>query len=120
MRILLIEDDAAMREVISKMLRGPDFEVAEASDIATAQTLIANAEPFEVALVDFWIGKDSAVPFLDYMNSRHPETSVILITGGGHGVSIETSMAIGDLSGAVRFLQKPFLKDELFRALKNL
>lgn len=118
MRLLLIEDDTEMQSIISGMLRKTEYEIVAASSIAEAKQRILDDGEFHVALVDFWIGAEHTVSLLDLLQSHRTNTPVIMITGGGHGVPIETSMAIGEISGAVHFLQKPFLKSELLAVLQ--
>jgi DNA-binding NtrC family response regulator len=118
MRLLLIEDDTEMQSIISGMLRKAEYEIVAASSIAEAEQHILGDLEFDVALVDFWIGAESSVSLLDLLQSHRASTPVIMITGGGHGVPIETSMAIGEVSGAVQFLQNPFLQSELLSVLQ--
>lgn len=118
MRILLIEDDTEMQAIISRMLLKTEYEIVVAGSIAEAEQRILDDGEYHAALVDFWIGSENSVPLLDLLQTHRPSTRMIVITGGGHGVPIETSMAVGEISGAVHFLQKPFLQSELLSVLK--
>jgi DNA-binding NtrC family response regulator len=118
--VLLIEDDSDLRQLLSKFLEDSDFDVVEAECFKTATEHLESSNTFAAALVDFWIGTDSAVPLLDMIRDKFPEMPVVLISGGGGNVTLETTRAVGEVSGALQFLQKPFKKAELIQVLTDL
>ena len=116
-RVLLIDDDLMIITLIEKILKGYDYELICHSSLDEAIASIHSLDALDIALVDFWLEGKNATPILDALNEKFPELPVILISGGGLGVSLETTAAIGDLSGTALFLQKPFTRKELLEAI---
>jgi len=116
-RILLVDDDPEIREIIAGFLSSTDFEVVEASDVETAQLELAKGVPFDLAILDFWLGKNHAVTIMDLVISKSYSIPVIIVSGGNGRMDLEKTEAISDISGAVMFLQKPFQKNDLLDAV---
>ncbi|KJZ20770.1 response regulator [Loktanella sp. S4079] len=118
--ILLIDDDPNISTLIVKMMDGSDYTVKVTSNEAEAVEFINSSENFDVALVDFWLGYDNATGLLDLLATKRPDVPAVLISGGDGKFSIESTHAVGQISGAVHFLQKPFRKNELMNILKSI
>jgi two-component system phosphate regulon response regulator OmpR len=116
-RILLVDDDPEIREIIAGFLSSTEFEVVEASDVETAQLELAKGAPFDLAILDFWLGKNHAVSIMDSVISKSYNIPVIIVSGGNGRMDLEKTEAISDISGAVMFLQKPFHKKDLLHAI---
>lgn len=117
--ILLVEDDPDIRAMITAMLGPSDYHITEADNISVAMHEISNGKSFDLAILDFWLGKDHAVEIMDAMRFQAPDLPVIIISGGNGSMDIEKTQAISDVSGAVKFLQKPFRKADLLAALAS-
>lgn len=116
-RILLVEDDAAVREFITEFLTSQGFGVVEASNVDTALRVLGAEGPFDLAVIDFWLEKATAIPIMDAIASQAGRIPVVAISGGNETIDMEAIQAITDISGAVTFLQKPFAKETLIDAV---
>jgi two-component system response regulator HydG len=107
-RILVIDDDAGVRESIERMLRGAGYTVQQ---VATGEEGIARtrAEPFDVVLSDMRMPGLSGVDVLTALRAAGSDAAFILMTGFG---TIDLAVEAMKL-GAVDFVQKPFFRDEL-------
>jgi DNA-binding NtrC family response regulator len=111
-RVLIIEDDAAMRDMLTVGLDTRDFEVvAKESAIAGLATLATG--PFDVVITDIHMQGTDGLELCRTLSASHPHLPVIVITGFG---SMDT--AISALrAGAVDFLAKPFELEALESAI---
>jgi response regulator RpfG family c-di-GMP phosphodiesterase len=106
---LLVDDDAALRELLRTTFEGFEVEVDEAANAAQAAERVAAARP-DVIVLDVMM---PGITGLEYCRSLKddPETKdvgVVLLTGSDGG-----SLAAADLAGADAFLAKPFSPLEL-------
>lgn len=108
-RILIVDDEEGMREVCSDSLEQiPDVTLVTCSDPKQALAHLAD-DDFDLLLTDIRMPGMTGVELLERARQHDPELPVIMITGFP---SVETAVASLKL-GAVDYLTKPFLPDEL-------
>ena len=101
--ILLVEDEADVREVLRKQLQNEGYEVIEAKTGGEALALVKESS-FDVLLADVMIPDLNGIELVQKVG--HLESSPVTIVMTGYG-SIE--MAVKAIkAGAFDFLQKPF------------
>ncbi len=107
-KILIIEDDPAMRLGMSHFLSSSGFVVKECDNGARAIEILKEYD-FDIVITDLRLpGKDGLL-ILKEIKSRHPHTGVIVITAFPE---IKTAVqAIKD--GAFDYIAKPFSNEEL-------
>jgi len=106
--ILLVDDDAAFRHVMSGELSRLGYEVTTASSGEEATQRVAGGEP-EVVLLDLRLPGMSGLEALKAINANAPGTEVIMLTGHG---SIDTAIEAIRI-GAFDYVVKPCPLDEL-------
>lgn len=117
--ILLVDDDPDIRALIATILSPMNANVIQASSVAEALTELSSDQPFDLAILDFWLGKQHAVSIMDSITATRPDLPIIMISGGNRTVDLEVTEAISKISGAVTFLQKPFQKATLIDAIAS-
>jgi DNA-binding NtrC family response regulator len=115
--ILLVEDDASVREAVAGALREEGYEVRVAAD---GQEAIDGFGPgTDLVIADLMMPKVDGRSLLRWVTQNHPETVVILMTG--YGTIPQAVEAIK--AGASAYLTKPLDPDELLvqvrKALDN-
>ena len=104
-RILVVDDDPAIRRVIARLLKGHYLSLA-----ATAAEALASArsETFDLALVDIHLGDADGDGYALCRSLReiHPHTEVILITGSVSHADEKLYRSL--VEDAFYFLFKPF------------
>ena len=110
--LLLVEDDAVLRERLARALRERGLEVIAAGDLATAQ-LAARGDPPELAVVDLRLPDGLGLDLVRELKAIDPTTRIVVLTGYG---SIATAVEAIKL-GAVNYLAKPVDADEILAAL---
>lgn len=102
-KILFVDDDPEMRELIVEFFRTEGYSVSEAQNGKDALTQIAQSE-FDAVITDLRMQEMDGLSLLREIHSHYPLLPVILITAFG---SIETAVeAIKE--GASNFVPKPF------------
>ena len=110
--LLLVDDDAPLRERLGRALtaRGLQVRTAGSAEEALAQAL---EDAPELAVVDLRLPGQTGLELLRDLKSLHPATRVWVLTGYG---SIATAVSATRM-GAEGYLAKPIDADELLAAL---
>src|SRR3954470_12061514 len=118
--ILIVDDEADIRDLVAGILEDEGFVTRTARDSDTALAEIANRRPHLVFL-DIWLqgSKLDGLQLLEQVKKDNPDLPVVMISGHGN---IETAVA-AIKRGAYDFIEKPFKTDRLIlvanRALEN-
>lgn len=112
--ILVVEDELAEREALSRVLRLEGYDVLTACDPVDAQRLADRA--VDLVISDLCMGRHSGIDFLCNWRQQRPYTPFILLTGFG---TVNTAVAAMK-SGADDFLTKPVDPVQLLGLIRNL
>jgi len=113
-RILIVDDDASVRDVISVLLQEEGYECRTASSAESALD-VAAAEAPPLVISDMKMPGRDGIWLLEAFRERYPETAVIMLTGYG-----DTEAAVDCLRrGAVDYLLKPPKLTDLIRAIER-
>ncbi len=110
--VLVVEDEAALRELIAESLEAQGFAVAQAADAADATERL-DGFAYDALVVDLRLPDADGMDVLDAALARYPEIKAVVMTGFG-GVE-EAVRAIK--RGAIDFLIKPFQLGQLAHVL---
>ncbi len=109
-KILIVEDEAPIRTLISFACAGAGFEVESCDSVIAAQALLDSQKP-DLVLLDYMLPEISGVEWLEKLRSdektRH--LPVIMLTARGS----ETDRVRGLDAGADDYIVKPFMPREL-------
>lgn len=115
MKILVIEDNADLREVIVRSLEKERYVVETAPDYATARTKVFIYE-YDCILLDIMLPDGNGLNLLRELSERGKRNNVIIISAKD---SIEDKVTGLDL-GADDYLAKPFHLAELHARIKSV
>lgn len=107
-RVLVVDDDAGVRESMARMLRAAGYTVQTAPSGEEGFDL-ARGDAFDVILSDMRMPGLSGLDILKKLRDVRVDASFIIMTGFG---TVDTAVEAMKL-GAVDFVQKPFFRDEL-------
>lgn len=118
-RILLVEDDPAVRRLVGRALRRSGFQVQEASGMEEAVSKATSAQPaLDLLVVDLMLPDGSGMELLEILRARDPDNRpprTVLMSG-----YTRDEVAAEILSNPeVRFLAKPFQLDELSAVVRD-
>ena len=108
--ILIVDDEADIRELIGGLLEDDGYETRGAADADGALNEIKARKP-SLVILDVWLqgSRLDGIELLDEFRKIDTEMPVIVISGHG---TIETAVAAIQ-KGAYDFLEKPFKSDKL-------
>ena len=107
-RILVIDDDTAVRESMERLLHGAGYTVQSAASGDDGLRL-ARSGGFDVILSDMRMPGLSGLDVLRQLRDSRVDSVFIMMTGFGTVATAVEAMQLG----AVDFVQKPFFRDEL-------
>jgi two-component system phosphate regulon response regulator PhoB len=113
--ILVVEDEAAIREMLNFSLGRAGFDVFEAADARQAQDMISQQVP-DLILLDWMLPGTSGVDLAQKLrhNARTRELPIILLTARGE----EENKIKGLDAGADDYVTKPFSTQELIARIR--
>ena len=114
--ILIVDDEADIRALMSGILRDEGYETREAGNSAEALAVIRARRPTLVVL-DIWLqgSEIDGLEILKIVKRETPTVPVVMISGHGN---IETAVASIKM-GAYDFIEKPFKSDRLLLVVER-
>lgn len=113
-RIMIVDDDLCMRQLIRDSLSGTKWSFRLCEDSREAMALLG-AEKFDIVITDLMMPHHDGIQVLERSLESNHDCMVILITGYG---SVESAVE-AIKKGAYDYLQKPFDPDELLLVVKR-
>jgi two-component system nitrogen regulation response regulator NtrX len=119
--ILVVDDEADIRELVAGILEDEGYVVRTAANADDAIAAITSRRP-QLVLLDIWLegSRLDGLALLDVIKADHADLPVVMISGHGN---IETAVA-AIKQGAYDFIEKPFNADRLVvvasRAIETL
>jgi two-component system, NtrC family, nitrogen regulation response regulator GlnG len=107
-RILVADDDASIRLVLSQALSKEGFEVRATGTVATLAKWIRDGEG-DAVITDVMMGDENVLDSLPRFTADRPKLPIVVISGRR---TIETAMGAAK-GGAYEYLPKPFDLEEL-------
>lgn len=115
-KILIIDDEAPIRQVMSASLKDEGFEVILAPDGSKGLEALRKEKP-TICFLDIWMpGAYDGMQVLSQAKSENCETEFIMISGHG---TIETAVKATKL-GAWDFIEKPLSMDKILIVISNV
>lgn len=112
--ILIIDDEASIRESLSGILSDEGFQTISAEDGQHGLSLLEE-EPVDLVLLDIWMPGLDGLEVLRKIKESQPELPVIMISGHG---TIETAVQATRM-GAYDFIEKPPSYDKIILSVNN-
>ena len=113
-KILIVDDERSLRDVLSIMLRRAGYDVTVASDGGEAIARIEK-ELFDLVITDLKMPKASGLDVLKAVKETSPDSVVLIITAFASAESAVEAMKLG----AYDYLPKPFQVDEVQLIIRN-
>ena len=112
-KILVVDDDTAMREMMALALGKEGFNVHPAASADEARHAVDSAT-FDLIVTDIYLGDGTGLELLEHCHEACPEAKVILVTAHG---TVETATSARRL-GVFDYLAKPFQIDTLVERVR--
>ncbi|MEQ1721599.1 MAG: sigma-54 dependent transcriptional regulator [Pseudobdellovibrio sp.] len=115
LKILIIDDESPIREVLSESLRDDGYEVMVAADGPSGLIVLKSFSP-DICFLDIWMPKMDGIEVLTQAVPLHTNTSFVMISGHG---TIETAVKATKI-GAWDFIEKPLSLDKVSIAIDHI
>jgi CheY-like chemotaxis protein len=112
-RLLLVDDDPAVREVTGLMLRELGCSVIEAGSGSEALVLLEQGVEIDIVAADVAMPGMNGPELVRQIRKRLPSIAVLLVTGYADPALVD------DAEGALVTLRKPFRQADLARAVER-
>jgi DNA-binding NtrC family response regulator len=113
--ILVVDDEDALRTVLSSELMNEGYEVRAASDGDEAITEIQKS-PFDLVLLDIKMPRMNGFEVLKFIKESHPKTKVVMLTGFADLKNAIESKKLG----ADDFVSKPYDLVDLLTTIERV
>ena len=115
-RVLIVDDNEGLREVIGILAHDHGFKAVEAADGLEGMRVIENENDFTVGIIDVKMPRMNGIALLEEVRRRNPNLKVVLITGA----DVESAMQAAHKDPNVVVLPKPFTFEALRKAAPEL
>lgn len=116
-KILVIDDDPSIRDMLQEVLGDEGYSVMAASDGLEALRMVKQSKP-DLIVTDIIMPEQDGVGVMLQLSKEHPEIKIIAISGGGR-ISPESYLYMAEKFGAVRTFAKPFDINEFLAAIRD-
>ncbi|MBV8777668.1 MAG: response regulator [Alphaproteobacteria bacterium] len=116
MKILVIDDDEALRRTIAKILRADGHEVLAAENGKRGMTLFCNEQP-QIVITDIIMPEQEGIETIVAMRRGNPGVRIIAISGGACAGEIDV-LKMAQLLGADDVIEKPFRAADLLERIR--
>lgn len=116
-KILIIDDEAAVRFTIEHVLTDAGFEIRTAGDGKEGMRMVGGFHP-DLVITDMIMPEKEGMETIMELRAKHPATKIIAITGGGRTGNADL-LEMAKMLGADGTLAKPFETDELTEMVRQ-
>ena len=117
--VLVVEDEEGVREVVGRMVERLGFEVISAEDgLAALEVLDRHYGSVSAVLLDLSMPRMGGHETFQHIRDRRPNLPVVLMSG--YTEQEAAAKLLDNANGAVGFLQKPFLPEDLTAVLRDI
>lgn len=113
-KVLIIEDEGDMCLLLNIMLNGDEMELDHVKTLAAAEEYLQNEKP-SVVIMDNKLPDGFGIDYIGTIKLKYPSLKIIMISGYD-GAAKDLALE----NGADTFLEKPFTKQQLYNAIKEL
>jgi len=113
--ILIVEDEAEMREVLDEYFVAQGYATLTAEDAVAARSLVAR-HPIDLALLDVNLPGEDGLSLARHLRERYARTAIVMLTGAGAVVDRIVGLEVG----ADDYVPKPFDPRELLARVKSV
>jgi putative nucleotidyltransferase with HDIG domain len=114
-RILVVDDEEAIREIVCSMLNNAGFQTRQAQSGVKALEVLNSSPEFELMLSDLMMAEMDGIVLLDRVKESFPDMPVIMVTAV-HDISVALAAI---RNGAYDYLLKPFEREHLLAMVRR-
>ncbi|MBI3503688.1 MAG: response regulator [Proteobacteria bacterium] len=114
-RLLVVDDEQGIREMLLEYFGRQGFDLAEAADAAAARALVPGFRP-DLVLLDLNMPGENGLSLARWLRETLPHTGIIMLTAASHTVDRVVGLEVG----ADDYVSKPFDLRELLARTRSV
>ena len=114
-RILVVDDEEPIREIISSMLSAAGYKTRQACSGMEALAVLNSSGEYELMLSDLMMAELDGIALLERAKEKYPDMPVIMVTAV-HDISVALAAI---RNGAYDYLLKPFEREQLLAMVRR-
>ena len=115
-RILVVDDEPQIREMLSMYFSSHGYNTVTAGDSTEAMRAVEESK-VDVAVLDIGLAEEDGLKLLEQLKAQHPDLHVIMLTGMGF---VEDLLQEAQQKGADGYVSKVLPLDELLTAIQRI
>jgi len=114
--ILIVDDEADIRELVAGILQDEGRDTRTAGDSDDALSAVAERRP-NLVFLDIWLrgSRLDGLQLLDCLKQQHPELPIVMISGHSNKETAVSAIK----RGAYDLIEKPFTTERLMMAMER-
>jgi CheY-like chemotaxis protein len=117
-RIMVVEDDKSVRELLREILKRAGHDVMAAGNGKEALSLYKKS-PADLIITNILMPEKEGLETIQELRRENPDIKIIAISGGGQ-IGPADYLEVARRFGAMRTFSKPFDRKELLKAVDDL
>ncbi|MFH1488024.1 MAG: response regulator [Pseudomonadota bacterium] len=113
-RILIVDDEAAIRKILTEILQRNNYHCTPASDASEARNCLKN-QNFDLLMCDIRMPGESGLDLVRYVKGAYPDTAVVMVTAVDDPQEAGSALDIG----VYGYLIKPFAPNQVLITAAN-
>ena len=118
-KVLVVDDEAPIRALVSKILIKDGHEVMEAENGQIACNLFSGAN-VDLIITDLVMPEKNGIEMILELKKNNPGVKVIAISGGVGFSGYFDLLSVARLLGAKHIIKKPFTVDDIRKAVNDM
>ncbi len=119
MRVLVLDDEISILEMITDMLEPEGFDVITAPDGNKGMQIVECTPDIDIVITDMMMPEKEGLETVIELKTHYPSIKILAISGGGINQP-EAYLDIARKMGADATLCKPFIKKQLLDCLQEI
>ena len=116
-RILVVDDEAQIRTMLTQMLEQEGYNVRSAEN-GEEGLLLVRKHPFDLVITDMIMPVKDGLKFIMELIKDYPDLKILAISGGG-AIKAERYLTMAGYLGDIATLEKPFKRDTLLELVRQ-
>ena len=117
-RILVIDDEPLVRDMVRQILERAGYEVLDAPDGKVGMQRVRE-QVFDLVITDILMPEQEGIETIRMLHREFPQIRILAISGGGRRGKLDV-LPVAEVFGAHRSLAKPFERKELLDVVSSL
>lgn len=117
--ILVIDDSASIRNFIRIILEEANYKVYEACDGEEGIEVYKKSGDIDLIITDIYMPKKTGLEVVVELEKEYKDAKIIVLSDGGKD-NFSNESGVCEALGAIYFIKKDFIKDELVKLVKNI